>query len=125
MMAANLAVQLKISDEEAHKRILNSCLKNHKDLYNNLTQRAVAKGQVTEAKYGEDIKGHWGVLPHLKHSEAVLLGVEVAMQGGNGQTYEVRKVSATDEDAYAQAVAEGYQESGRINGTVIMRKGNN
>ena len=125
MMAANLAVQLKISDEEAHKRILNSCLKNHKDLYNNLTQRAVAKGQVTEAKYGEDIKGHWGVLPHLQHNEAVMLGVEVATQGSNGQTHEVRKVSATDEDAYAQAVAEGYQESGRINGTIIMRKGNN
>jgi len=123
MMAANLAVQLKISDEEAHKRILNSCLKNHKDLYSDLTQRAVAKAQVTEAKYGEDIKGHWGVLPQLKHNEAVMLAVEVAMVGqSNGVSYEVKKVAATDEDAYAQAVAEGYQEAGRVNGTIILRR---
>ena len=121
-----MAVQLKVSDEEAHKRILNSCLKNHKDLYNDLTQRALARGQVTETKYAEDIKGHWGVLPQLKHNEAVMLAVEVAMAGqSNGASYEVRKVAATDEDAYAQAVAEGYQEAGRVNGTIIMRRGQN
>ena len=53
-----------------------------------------------------------------------MLAVELASTAGNGNKHEIRKVPDDYVEAYAEAIAEGFEEKGRINGTIIMRKGN-
>src|SRR5207249_1747166 len=109
-LAATLAIQLHISEEEAHKKMANDLYKNHRDVLDQVVGR-IQKLPTQEAKYAEEGKGHYPQLAHLTHEEAVMIAVEVASAGqSNGTKYEVRKIATTDEDAYAQAVAEGFEE---------------
>ena len=39
-----------------------------------------------------------------------------------GKPFDVLKILASDEAAFAQAISEGYEEAGRINGSIIMRR---
>jgi len=119
-LAATLAIQLHISEEEAHNRMLNDLYKNHKDLFQEIMARLKA---AQTAEYAAEGKGHYDHLQMLNHEERVMLAVEVASTNGNGNKHEIRKVPDDDVEAYAQAIADGFEEKGRINGTIIMRKG--
>jgi site-specific recombinase XerD len=121
-LAATLAIQLHISEEEAHSQMLHSLYQNHKELFGQVTERIQAKPLSKEAKMAGEETAHYGHLQVLTHEEMVTLAVDVAMTKGNGQKLETKKIGDTDETAYEQAVAEGFVEAGRINGFRIMKR---
>jgi integrase len=121
-LAATLAIQLHISEDEAHTRMANDLYRNHREVLDKVLGR-IQQLPTQEAKLAEAGKGHYPHLANLTHEEAVMVAVEVASAGqSNGTKYEVRKIAATDEDGYALAVAEGFTEAGKVNGTVILRR---
>jgi len=127
-VADMVTISLKINDKEACRKLFNVLCRKHPDLYKEAYERLPSTGEAkfADAEYQEIER--YPILRALTRKELVMLGVEVAMEGSsksNGNTYEVKKIVATDEDAYALAVAEGFEEKGRINGTIIMRRGNN
>ncbi len=120
-----LALQLHITPEEAHNRLLNDLYKNHRDMMEKVDARIKALPMTKQAKLAETLQGHYQHLQFCSHDEVVTLAVDVASQNTNGHKYEIRKVAAEDENAYAEAIADGFEEKGRINGTIIMRRGQN
>jgi hypothetical protein len=39
-----------------------------------------------------------------------------------GKPFDVLKILANDEAAFAEAISQGYEEAGRINGSIVMKR---